>query len=147
MKSEIKICECCGQKMMIYRRNIRKCMLFCLRKLFFKHGTNYVKAYEVDTDVLMLSDFQKLQYWRLIEAGDGCTWRITPLGIDFIMGRIQIKKYVFVYNQELQSEPEGEINPLIWCWQIAPQEISKEIVLSDAVQYPRVENDQLAWFK
>lgn len=146
--SEIKVCQCCGQRMMIYRRSIRKCMLFCLRKLFFKHGRGFLKVHDLESDGILSADFEKIRYWSLLEKGDNNTWGISDFGIDFILGRVQIPKYIFIYNQELQGEPIGEENPLIWCWDIAPQEISKESVLSEAVHYPRrnINDNQIELF-
>ena len=39
--------------------------------------------------------------------------------------------------------PDGEQNIMIWAWEIAPQEISKDIVLRDAVAYPYEKDKQL----
>lgn len=137
MKNKVKICQCCGQKMMIYRRAIRLPMLRVLRNLFFDNGKNFVKA-RLIRGYDGGGDFAKLRLWGFIAEGkDSLTWGITEHGIDFILGRVQAKKYIYIYNQTIQSEPDGEVNPLIWCWEIAPQEISKEIVLADAVAYPR----------
>lgn len=134
---EIKHCPHCGQKMMVYRRNIRKNMLYCLRKLYFDFGTQAKRAIEIDTRILVGSDFTKLKYWGLIEEGvQATTYKITEQGIMFVLGKIAIPKYKWVYNKTIQPDPEDEINPMIYSWEIAPQEISKEIVLADARRYP-----------
>lgn len=141
---EVKHCEHCGQTMMIYRRSIRLNMLQCLRRLYFNHKKEAVKINTVSPISNTIADFPKLRFWGLIEAGDNGTWRITEAGIGFILGKIQVKKYIYLYNNEPQPTPIDQENPLIWAWQIAPQEISKEIVLADAMQYPyKQESGQL----
>lgn len=126
---------------MIYRRSIRLNMLWCLRRLYFEHGLNWKKVTEIDERVNIGSNFPLLRYWGLIESEEP-RHRITLKGIDFILGRVQINKYIWLYNQVLQQSPTEEDNPLIWAWSIAPQEISKELVLADAVAYQRNENKQ-----
>lgn len=55
-------------------------------------------------------DWGKLRYWGLIEQKPGVRndgsahnghWRITQKGIDFLMDRIKIPKFVVVYNKKL----------------------------------------------
>lgn len=134
--SDVKCCPHCGQTMMIYRRNIRVNMLRMLRILYFKYGFDWKMVNDIDERMLMQADFPKLRFWGLIEAGENTTWRITPSGVQFILGHKQVLKYVWVYNNTQQNAPIDSINPLIWAWDVKPQEISKEIVLADAIQYP-----------
>lgn len=145
MGKEIKHCPCCGQVMMVYRRNIRKCMLYCLRTLFFKYKYEWKKVIEIDERVNIGSNFPLLRHWGLIESEEQ-RYRITKKGVCFILGKIAIPKYVWLYNEEIQNEPDGEVNPLIFCWDIAPQEISKETVLEDARAYPIVDQEQIEMF-
>jgi hypothetical protein len=136
MGEDVKHCPHCGQVMMLYRRNIRANMLYCLRKLFFTHKTNPMKCNDIDKRSNVISDFSKLRHWGLIQNHDHNMWSITEFGIKFILGKASIRKYVWVYNNQVQPDPEGEINPEIMVWDIAPEEISKATVLSDALAYP-----------
>lgn len=144
---KVKVCHCCGQIMMIYRRTIRLNMLCCLRKLFFAYKYEAVKAHALEPDGVLSADFEKLRYWGLIESVEGNLWKITAKGIAFILGRTSIPKYIWLYNQQAQPMPDGEQNPEIFCWDIAPEKISKEIVLRDARSYPVEDEKQMNFFE
>jgi len=136
MGDKVKKCPHCGQNMMIYRRNIRKNMLWCLRQLWFLHKFKPVKVVDLSPLSNINSDFTKLAYWGLVEYADNNLWKITERGILFILGRTQIPKYKWIYDNKIQADPEDEINPLIYSWEISPQTISKQTVLADALRYP-----------
>lgn len=143
----VKVCPHCHQTMMIYRRGIRKFMLFCIRKLFFKYGYESIKTRDLEPIAAMNSNFELLAHWGLIESVEGSRWKITRRGVDFILGKIEIHKYVWIYDNKLQPKPEDEENPMIRVWDICPQEISKEIVLRDARSYPVEEEKQINLFE
>lgn len=144
MDTGIEYCEHCGQKMMVYRRSIRKNMLYMLRRLGLDFGFKAVKVRELDNRTVMESDFPKLRYWGLIhKIPETTSYRITQKGVDFILGRITVEKYKWIYNQQVQDDPLDQENPEIYCWEIVPEEISKEIVLEDALKYSDVKEGQL----
>jgi hypothetical protein len=144
--SEVKVCPHCKQKMMIYQWQMTPNNLSMLRVLFFNHGYEYKKVSELDERQIMQVNFPKMRHWGLIEGGENNTWRMTSLGVDFILGRRQIFKFVWLYNKTAQNPPDGFVNPLIWAWDVSPKKITKETVLADAVKYPREEAKQLNFF-
>lgn len=136
MPKDVKTCPHCHQTMMVYKRTIRINMLVCLRKLFFEFGYTPVKVHGIEPDGVISADFEKLRYWGLITGHPAGRWAITSLGVDFILGRAMVRKFKWVYNHELQPNPSGEENPTLHCWDIAPDVISREMVLRDAFGYP-----------
>lgn len=141
--SEIKYCPHCKQKMMIYTWRIDIRNLTMMRRLFFNYGYEFKTVSELDERQKMQANFPKMRHFGLIEAGESNTWRMTPLGVDFILGRKQVVKYVWLYNKTPQNAPDGFDNPLVWAWDVKPTLITKETVLADAVKYPREEAKQL----
>lgn len=142
MPKDLKTCPHCQQTMMVYKRQIRIPMLVCLRRLFFSFGHTPVKVHDLEPDGNKSADFEKLRYWGLITGHHGGRWAITSLGIDFILGRATVKRSKWIYNQEMQPTPRVEENPDIYCWDIAPDVISKETVLNDALKFPVCEVPQ-----
>lgn len=138
VKKEVKHCPTCGQIMMLYRRNIRKNMLWMLRRLGFEFAGKYMKPVKMEERANIISDFTKLKYWGLIEEhrDNKNHYRITDLGAKFIRGMVSIPKYKWIYDGQVKSDPVDEVNPEIFCWEIAPQDMGKNIVLEDAKRYP-----------
>lgn len=101
-------CKECGQKVMVYRRNIRRNMIACLNKLFKTKRPMQTK--EISQIANTISDFTKLKDWGLIERVNpdipdkkGYIWQITPKGIKFITNQISVPKYVFIYNNQVKG--------------------------------------------
>jgi hypothetical protein len=144
MPNNPKRCPHCGQLMAVYRRNIRANMVHCLRLLHFQHKGAYVKANGITPVTRVISDFPKLRFWGLIERHpDLELWRITGLGVDFILGRIRVKKYIWVYDNMVQPDPVGEPNPLISAMEIDPEFYCKVKALAEARQpdmFPKAQN-------
>lgn len=118
--------------MMVYRRNIRKNMLHCLLKLYKGFGTAWTKTNSIDERKLITSDFEKLKYWGLIESQNS-RHRITDHGIAFLKGETMIPKYKWIYDGDVQRDPDGEPNPMIYATDIDPELISKSSVLESSV--------------
>ena len=79
----IKYCPHCSQKMMIYRRTVRKNMVSGLKKL-----TDGIprKTIELNLSSGARSDFTTLRFWGLIYKDleeDRDNWMITQKGRDF----------------------------------------------------------------
>ena len=57
------------------------------------------------------TNFSKTQFWQLAEkAGEqhkGGHWKITPKGLEFLMGGLPLPRFVWVYRNEV-IEYEGE---------------------------------------
>lgn len=118
--------------MQVYRRNIRKNMLYCLVKLYKGFGTAWVKTNAIDERKLITADFEKLRYWDLIESQNG-RHRITQLGIDFLYGRAGVEKYRWVYDGKVQVDPNRIcINPILFSHDIEPELMSKDYAIENS---------------
>ncbi|OYN81720.1 hypothetical protein [Mycolicibacterium sphagni] len=108
-------CPCCRQFAKVYKRKLNAGMARVLIAMYRKAGTDWTYLPHVD-----LKDGEKrrtvghsgemcmTRYWGLIEAypdtkrEDGSSrvgwWRLTPLGVEFVLGRTQVPKYARVYS-------------------------------------------------
>jgi hypothetical protein len=96
-------CPTCDQYAKVYRRNINSGMARSLI-LLYRQGPGFV---HVPTAIGARSREEgKLAYWGLAEeehvvredGGRAGWWRITSLGVQFVLGRVSVQKYALVYN-------------------------------------------------
>ena len=133
MAKKFEYCECCDQKIMVYRRGLRKGLILGLIALW-KNGPS--KIADLDLTFGLTADLPKLRFWGLLhKSGDekrsNVIWQITEKGKDFLTGLIGIPKYVFIYNNQLQNF-SGEMIKLI---DVHHEKINFETVLEDAEMY------------
>ena len=101
-------CPSCGQRTFIYARSISANQIRALL-LLNEHEDKWigVKTTQLSINVRLVSDFPKLRFWGLINRGsEHNTWRITETGVAFLKGEIPVDKYVFIFNNETQEQPE-----------------------------------------
>lgn len=111
------ICPCCGQNAKIYKRKFNSWMARAM-VAFYQHigmKPGWFHAITVLTDRRFYKfginnscgDYGKLVYWNLLEDAAGHRedgnpengyYRMTQKGVDFVLGKIQIKKYLYLYN-------------------------------------------------
>lgn len=129
---KFQVCPHCKRKMIVYRRNIRKNMIYCLRRLYEKFGRFAAKVVAIDERANIIADFPKLEYWGLIRESvtEKNRWHITDKGVMFLEGRISVPKYKWVYNGELQQDPPDAKVEMIRVWDINPDEMSKAKALA-----------------
>lgn len=100
-------CECCGAKTVKYRHTINKWMVDSLHKLFMAEGKEHIRNLGLTQS--QFNNFQKLQYWKLIErvAFEGQVvkgvWSITDHGRNFITRGAPITKSVWTYRGHFDS--------------------------------------------
>jgi len=110
-------CPCCEQFVKIYKRRINCQMAKSLIDLYFMPGARNGKWYHrvdfKDDRFAGGGDFAKLRYWNLVEEKPNledvdkkCSgmWKITKDGMDFVVGRLQVPKYVHVYNTKVYDK-------------------------------------------
>jgi hypothetical protein len=117
-------CECCGQKVKLYKRKILGVMAFGLISLYRMSKHEHPRKSFHRNDILPHDNsgsFAKLKYWGLIEEDINsdpekrCSgyWSITDLGIDFVEERAVVPKYAYTYNMkvvfDLYDDPEEKI--------------------------------------
>jgi hypothetical protein len=118
-------CPCCGKWGKVYRHGISHAMMKALLWMASNHGENWINMpKQAPRDLIQTYTFATLKWWRLIEPlnieqevnvedgelvySDSETrssgiWRVTPLGMKFAKGQVQVPKYVYLYNDTLKD--------------------------------------------
>ena len=128
MSEETQFCPCCSQKMMVYRRSVRKNMIPGL--IILQDGTPR-KTVELGLSEGARSDFTTLRFFGLIYRDlekDRYKWMITQKGLLFLRGLTTIPKYAFIFNNEVKRYSEERV----WINQIHPEKIDLETVWKNA---------------
>jgi hypothetical protein len=108
------ICPCCSQYAKVYKRKLGPTMAFglCLIYRYFKtnppeKGVHVAALMTLKQDSrVMGGDIIKLRFWGLItphwstDSKDESLgrWYITPLGEQFVEGKIAVPSHVYLYN-------------------------------------------------
>ncbi len=54
-----------------------------------------------------LCDYNKLHYWGIIDKAEkGVGWKLTGKGYDFLMGKIQLPKELWIFNNRIVEESD-----------------------------------------
>ena len=120
-------CPNCNQKVMVYRRSIRVDMLAALAKA--AESAESFKVSDFDFNKGVNADFTKMKFWGLISDMGHNTWKVSGLAYEFLAGKIQIPKYVYIYNDKNQGDPDSERSPLIYANEIDENFISRDYAL------------------
>lgn len=126
---KIQYCECCNQKMQVYRRSVRKNMIQGL--VILLDGVAR-KTVDLGLSAGARSDFTTLRFFGLIYRDlnqDRYEWRITQKGKLFLQGKIKIPKYIYVFNNKVKKWSEEEV----WINQIHPEKLNLDIVLENSI--------------
>jgi hypothetical protein len=134
----LKGCKCpvCNQNVRLQKYTINAEMAKCLIDLYKLNKKNPEKIwFHVATDIKIgisvSGAFAKLRHWGLIEQlpkdnsqvhkRTSGMWRITDRGIDFVLNRIDVPKFIKVYNQTFYGFDEQK------------NEKNKPITVTDAI--------------
>ena len=98
MPKEIEHCHECGAKKVIYRHWLSKGLVTGLRALYDAGGV--AKLSSLNLTVSQHNNFQKLQYWYLIERYGKSRWKITREGREFIRDKILVVQVIKTYRGE-----------------------------------------------
>jgi hypothetical protein len=102
------VCSHCGANVRAYKHRLNKGLikgLICL----YKTDGGVSKLADLPLTKNEFNNFQKLGFWGLVEketvGGERtCRWKITKLGIDFIMSRVTIPVWVETFRRARISE-------------------------------------------
>lgn len=105
-------CPCCGQFAKVYRRNIHQTMAKALIQFYNAGGdVAFLNAASVAGPACEIG---KTRYWGLIEQSltQRGYWRLTPKGVAFVRGDLNVRKYAFIFDGDCQanSGPMVSIN-------------------------------------
>ena len=123
-------CPCCDRWGKVYRYGISHAMTKALLWMASSHGENWIDMpKQAPRDLIQTYTFATLKWWRLIERlhiekevkvekndegeqvlvyADSETkssglWRVTPIGMMFAKGQVQVPQYVYLYNDTLKD--------------------------------------------
>jgi hypothetical protein len=107
-------CPCCGQTARIYQRKMSSTSARATAALWRVHGTDYGHLPTVARD--HLADVQHQggylvlgAHWGLIQAHPDRAgwWRVTPLGVDWLLGRAAVPARAAIFNGRRVGELRG----------------------------------------
>lgn len=97
-------CPCCGRFTKIYKRKLNQGMAATLIRLSKETPGSYihVKEFLREEKFHNTHDWTLLRYWGLLESHPekNALWRITPKGIDFAHGRVNVPRKITLLNNE-----------------------------------------------
>lgn len=102
-----KVCECCGAKMVEYKHSLNVGLVIALKKLV--HHGKPATLKELNLYVNQFNNFQKLQYWGLVDKNENYEWVATKLANDFFNG-YSIPKSVWTYRGKFIRADEKTVN-------------------------------------
>ena len=105
-----------------------------------------MKSSELGLPVGINADFSKLRFWGLIYKDlkiNRDKWMMTKKGIDFLFNDFEVPKYLFIYNNDVQSYSEEFITSLEILSQ-KQKEINTNTVLEEAepVEVIRIQREK-----
>lgn len=119
------ICPCCEQKIIIYKRWLRKTLIEWLKVIDDKWPLNWRKTW--------VTDIKILKHWGLIYSLSNNNIWITNKWKNFLKNKISIPEYIYLKNGILQDRPKEEINPYIYITEIKDKRVTKENILQDSL--------------
>lgn len=115
-------CPCCNQFVKEYARKLNSSMARVLILIYqsgntdFFHVEDFLKSLNRGD---LRADFHKLRYWGLLKKKvenreDGSArngfYKITPMGIMFVEGKIGVPEKILVFNNEFKGYEGSEIS-------------------------------------
>lgn len=128
MAKEFTCCEACGQKIMVYRRSVRKNHIPGLIILIDGKAR---RTTELGLSDGGRSDFTTLRFFGLIYRDlnlDRYKWMLTARGQLFLKGKKAIPKYLFIFNNKVERKSEE----MVWIEDIHPEKIDFDTILKNA---------------
>jgi len=116
------ICPACDQTAKVYRRKITDDMALFLawlveQKVKTKETYHHYQKYK--TRAHLGGDYSKLEYWQLMarmpkdenddKASSGF-WKVTERGYDFLIGKIKVPRYAFIYANRIEGFSDEQIS-------------------------------------
>ena len=105
-------CPCCTQNVKLYRRKITSTMAAFLIEFYCAgaYGDRWMTVNDRKWKYMRDGMYAKLRYWGLVEPHpknpisgrptkkSGGSWRVTPLGCEFVHGNVTVQKFVRVFD-------------------------------------------------
>lgn len=115
-------CPCCGQFVKEYARKLNSSMARVLILIYqsgnfeYLHVEDFLKKLNRGD---LRADFHKLRYWGLLKKKienreDGSArngfYKISPLGIMFVEGKLTVNEKILIFNNEFKGFTGNQIN-------------------------------------
>ena len=97
MKKE-SVCPHCGAKMTAYWHSLSE--MLCAALVHVYRYEKPVNIAEIGLTHNQVNNFQKLQYWNMVENLGSGIWRVTLLGEKFCQGKISMPKRVLTFRNK-----------------------------------------------
>lgn len=135
-------CPCCGKWGKVYKHRITEAMAKSLLWMASTKGTDWIDMpREAPRNIIQTYTFATLHWWGLIEqhpkvlGEDGELqqkkftghWRVTPTGLQFAKGQVEVPKHIYLYDNQL-VDMSTETAPIRDCF---GKEFSYAEVMSD----------------
>jgi len=101
------VCPCCSRYAKVNRSCVTKSMVIVLKWIAkaseeFAHSDGWVRVQRDAPDLVKtVNSHGKLLHWGLIERLEPGIYRPTEKGIEFLAGRATIKRWLFLYNNQI----------------------------------------------
>ena len=110
-------CPTCGRFTKVYRRKLNSTVAKQLIHLYKSGGDKEFLHSKYFVNGTGSGDLTKGKYFKLIESASNYDkgkknsglWRLTQLGIDFVLGSSKIPKYIFIFNDKVQGVSQIEV--------------------------------------
>jgi len=105
------VCPCCEQYVKLYQRKLNSGMAMALIRIYKKSPTDWLEVKDFFRQYRYHNghDWTLLRHWGLLvekiqterKGKQKCSgiWKITQKGIDFILGKTTVPKFLLMYNQ------------------------------------------------
>jgi hypothetical protein len=94
-------CPCCTRFVKVYRRPMLARQAVMLIKALQQKEFAWFHISELSGH--FSGDLAKLRHWGLIEGAERGTWRVTPLGAAFALGRARVPSHFDIYDRRFQG--------------------------------------------
>lgn len=124
-------CPLCEQRAQLYVRKLSGTMIAVLVSWYrhnreqgdtndWLHVTSWLATTNLSPSIKGGGDWAKMKYWGFIEPQPNTDkekssngfWRITPQGVEFILGLVKVQSYFLVFNDQ-PFAPVGDDVPMV----------------------------------
>ena len=141
---KLKRCDYCGASIQNYKYGFSKRYAYALKALYLANKP--IKILHLDLSHGQADHFYLFQFWGVAErhATKKHHWIITQKGIDFLMGKIKIPKYIWTFRREHIPQPENDKteNTMITVFETGVELINKEIAIANSTPHEQESNQK-----
>jgi hypothetical protein len=110
MKKPIKVCECCGARLIEYSHKLNKGMIDSLKKLSEQPNTT-ANISKIGLTHNQIANFQKLKYWSLVEKGTTSgVWSLSLCGKHFLWNGMEVPERVITFRDKVVGRSDKNIS-------------------------------------